>query len=669
MTDDLTPASAATGHKQRKIILIGLLLVFLLLVGWLSLKGWRIARAGQSLLAAQPRLEALVEGGLSQIDPDEAEQLIVEMRRDVHTLDRETRLFRPLFPYLGWLPRVGPLVVEAPALLDMAVAGTDAAAYAFRGLKPALILLQGERESDIPLTASLVRILADARPDLAAANQSFAQAMAARTRIEDTSALPWRLQQLLNLADTWLPQAESGLRFSLIAPEMMGLSGLRRYLVVAQNEDELRATGGFISGAGVIAVENGRIASFDFKDAYQVDDWRNKPYDIPPEPLEKFMGLDLFLFRDANFWPDFPTSAEKLLDLYSYGQDVPPLDGAVAVDQAFIKLLVEALGSVTIPEENLVLTRENITETLREAWGSQEGQEAGEWVNTRKEFLGPFAAAIKETIENDLGSVDLALLARNMSEAIQTKHLQIYSRYPAENEVLTAIGWNGRLAAEPDSDFLAIVESNVGYTKSNLYVEKSVDYQVAISPEGEANGRLTIRYTHTRASNGQPCTHYNIGVYASLPDYLTLADACYWNYLRLYVPPGSQLLDSTWHIIPGEAHRSGQTWEGKAQVIEETAVATTFANYLLLPMGETLHSQFDYALPRVVTPADSGGSQYTLHIVQQAGSRGYPLRLTVALPPGVQFRDARPAPTAVDGSNVQFELFIDRDTTIVVAYE
>ncbi|MGC8000595.1 DUF4012 domain-containing protein, partial [Salmonella enterica] len=86
-------------------------------------------------------------------------------------------------------------------------------------------------------------------------------------------------------ADKWLPQAESGLRFSPIAPEMMGLSELRRYLVVAQNDDELRATGGFISGAGVIAVENGRIASFDFKDAYQVDDWRNKPYDIPPEPL------------------------------------------------------------------------------------------------------------------------------------------------------------------------------------------------------------------------------------------------------------------------------------------------------------------------------------------------------------------------------------------------
>ena len=669
MTDNPTAAPPASGRNRRKLILTGLLIVALLVVGWLGLKGWRVARAGQSLLAAQPRLEALAENGLSQLDPNEAEQLIFEIRRDVYTLDRESRIFRPLFPYLGWLPRVGPLVVEAPALLDMATAGMDTAAYLVRGLKPALVLLQSDTATAEPLTASLVRILAEARPDLAAANQSLEQALAARARIEDTSALPWRVQQLFNLADEWLPQATEGLQFAQIAPDMMGLSGPRRYLVIAQNEDELRATGGFISGAGVIVVENGQIVAFDFQDAYQIDDWRNKPYDLPPEPLEAFMGLGLLLFRDANFWPDFPTSAEKLMDLYSYGQEVPPLDGAVALDQAFIKLLVEALGAVTIPEDNLVLTGENITTTLRESWGSQEGQDAGEWVSTRKDFLGPFASAIKETIENDLGAVDLTLMTRNMIQAVQTRRLQVYSRHPAENAVLTAIGWNGRLAPQPNRDFLAIVESNVGFNKSNLYVEKAADYQVALTPQGDARAQLTLTYTHTRPANDQPCIHYNLEIYRELPDYLTLAETCYWSYLRVYAPPGSQLLEGSRHTIPGESHRFGQTWEVEAERIEETAVAATFATYFLLPLGESLESQFTYQLPQVVAAAEAGGSQYRLDIRQQAGGRGYPLRLTVSLPPGATFKQSWPAPTAVTASSIQFDLFIDRDRAIILEFE
>ena len=665
MSDNPTTAP----RSRRKLILISLLLLALLLVGWLGLKGWRVARAGQSRLAAQPRLEALAENGLSQLDPDEAEQLIFEMRRDVYTLHQESRIFRPLFPHLGWLPTVGPLIVEAPALLDMATAGMDTAAYLMRGLKPALLLLQSDAVSDEPTTAALARILADARPDLIAASQSLEQTSAARARIEDTSALPWRVQQLFNLADEWLPQAANGLQFARIAPEMMGVAGPRRYLLIAQNEDEVRATGGFISGAGVVTLENGRITDLQFTDAYNIDNWQEKPYDLPPEPLEQFMGLGLFLFRDANFWPDFPTSAERLMDLYSYGQDGPPLDGAVAIDQAFIRLLVESLGEVPIPAENLVLTRQNVTATLREAWGPAEGQDASEWVPTRKDFLGPFAAAIKETIENDLGTVDLTLLARNMSQAVRSKHLQLYSRYPAENEVLATIGWNGRLAPLPDSDFLAIVESNVGFNKSNLYVEKVADYQVALSPQGDARAQLTLTYSHTRPANGQPCIHYNLEIYRELPDYLTLAETCYWSYLRVYAPPGSQLLESTRHTIPGEAHRFGQTWEGEAEVIGETAVAATFATYFLLPLGESLESQFTYQLPQVISATETGSNQYRLDIRQQAGGRSYPLRLTVTLPPGAMFRQSWPAPTAVTASSIQFDLSIDQDSAIILEFE
>lgn len=660
--------SAPTQPRKRKFIWITILVLVLLLIGWLGLKAWRIAQTTQSLLARQAEAETLAANGLARLDPDKTEALVMGVRSDVLTLQKEVAPFLPLMPYLGWVPKYGSTLVIAPQLLDMAVAGLDTAAYSIRGLKPALVIMQPGGDSQESALTVLAQSLANAEPDLRAANDSFAGVMAARAAIGDTSNLPGRVQDLFAKADEWLPLAEDGLKFALIAPAMMGMDGPRSYLVIAQNEDELRPTGGFISGAGIITMIDGRIQDFTFTNAYNIDNYLEKPYDIPPEPLEKFMGLELFLFRDANFWPDFPTSAETLMDLYSYGQDAPQLDGAIALDQRFLQLLIEALGTVTIPDENLALNAGNLTDALRQAWGVQEGQNAQEWVTTRKDFLGPFAGAIKNKIETDFSSIDLQQLAANMNTAVQTKHLQIYTRHPQEQAVLDELGWDGRLAPAPNSDFLAIVDTNVGYSKANIYVEKTADYNVTLDDAG-AHAALTLQYTHTRPDNGQPCIHYNINVYNDLPDYLTLADACYWNYLRIYVPEGSQLITSTVHTIPGESHIFGQTWQGPAQVLSETAGLTTFANYLLLPMGQTLESRYEYLLPTVVSADENGRKTYHLDVIQQAGNHPFPFNAAITLPEGAQVLLATPAPTAVNGRTLQFKLNIDTNSQITVQYQ
>ncbi|MCB8985125.1 MAG: DUF4012 domain-containing protein [Ardenticatenaceae bacterium] len=659
---------APTQRNKRKYIWLAILLLGLIVVGWLGLKTWRIARTAQSLLERRAEVETMAAGGLAHLDPERAEQLIMGVRQDVLTLKKEVAPFMPLMPHLGWVPKYGSTLVIAPQLLDLAEAGVDTAAYAVRGLKPALVVLQPDSNTEDSALTVLARTLAQAQPDLRAANESFARVLAAREAIGDTRGLPGQVQDLFAQADEWLPLAEDGLQFVLVAPQMMGIDGPRSYLIVAQNEDELRPTGGFISGAGIITMADGRIQDFSFTNAYNVDNYLEKPYDIPPEPLEKFMGLELFLFRDANFWPNFPTSAEKLMDLYSYGQDVPPLDGAIAIDQHFLQLLIEAIGPVTIAEDNLTLNASNLTSELRQAWGVQEGQNAQEWVNSRKDFLGPFAAAIKEKIETDFGSVDPVRLLTNMNTAVQTKHLQVYSRHPQTEAVLDELGWNGRLAASPDSDFLAVIDTNVGYSKANVYVEKTADYQVQLDGDGRASANLALHYTHTYPDNGQPCTHYNLAVYNQLPDYLTLAKACYWNYLRIYVPEGSQLITSTVHTIPGEAHIFDQTWQGPAQTLAETAGLTTFANYFLLPMGQTIDSQYEYQLPTVVTTDEDGRKTYQLTVQQQAGNHPYPLMLTVTLPEDTQLITAAPASTAVNGRVLQFKLTVDTDNQVTVQY-
>lgn len=428
----------------------------------------------------------------------------------------------------------------------------------------------------------------------------------------------------------------------------------------------MRATGGFITGAGVLTVQGGQIVDLAFSDANQVDNWRDKPYDFPPQPLYDFMGTELFLFRDANYWPDYPTSAQKAMDLFVYGQDAPPLDGAIAIDQEFLRLLVDATGPVPIPGTNQRISANNLLETLRAARDIQEGQEVGEWVQNRKAFLGGFATAIQAKLESDFGSIDPVKLARNLTDAAEKRHLLIYMRDPNLAAALAENGWDGRLPEAPPGDFWMAVDANMGFNKANILVDRALDYVVSL--EGQPQATLTLAYRHTGTASDEPCYQGVEEEFEQASDYLTLADQCYWNFFRVYAPAGSQLLDSSRHAVPGETLFRGVGWDSEGITLDDTSSLSTFGNFLLLPRGEEATAYFHYELPAEVVTNEEGDSVYRLTIHKQPGQRPEPLRLTMALPAGSTVVEAVPAPSRLEAAQVVYELNLETNMEIMIRY-
>lgn len=651
--------------KKQAILLISTA-VFLLILA-LGIKGWRIYQAANRLLAVQDDVEQLLDGGLTAVDPNTAEQLVLDSRRDVLIIQNEAGPLLAIAPYLGWLPKVGGLAAAAPALLDMADAGTETAAYALRGLKPALVLLQSGGSGD-GLLPGLMAVIADNQADIAQAAVSYERIPIAREAIGDPAALPWRLQTLLTKVDPLLPLGGDGLALLQNAPELAGMDGTRRYLIVAQNEDELRPTGGFISGAGVLTMENGRLADLHFLDANIIDDWQNKPYDAPPAPLETFMGSELFLFRDGNFWPDFPTSAENLIALYSYGQDVPPMDGAIAVDREFLLLLIEAMGTVPLPESGESINIRNATTVLQEAWAAGQSDQWGEeFGQSRKGFLGYFAAAVQEKLFNDFGSVDPVLLAQNMQTAVTEKHLQIYMRDAALAALFAELGWDGRLSP-PSQDALMVVETNVNFNKTNLLIERETDYAVDLRATAAPTAVLTLNYTHT----GEPSTavcQQGEGIYKyHLKSYAAIADDCYLTYLRVYAPAGSELTDSSRHTVSGEMLFSGEGWDSQATAFDEQVGFTTFSNLLLVDRGGMVESRFAYLLPTAVVQQRDGRQQYQLALYKQAGLPAEAVHIHLQLPDGAELMQSSIPPSQQEGNALQFDLLLNADIILTITY-
>lgn len=660
MRNPLTKAATPSPRSSRRLIWLLLLAGLVVLLIWLGLKSWRVYNAAQSLLARPAAIQDLLAEGIGDLDPAAAEELVYGVRGDVVVLRDELGFIMPLLPYLGWLPRVGPLLAAAPDLMEMADAGTEATAYAYRGIQPALIALHDDADND--RISLLVQTLAQSEPDLRQANQAMDRVVAARARLGDTSALPWRIQQLLALADPWLPRAHSALGLALVAPQMMGMSGSRSYVILAQNEDELRATGGFISGAGLLTVENGRIVNLTFKDASLINDVTTQPYDeYPPDPLRNYMLLDYFLLRDSNYWPDFPTSAQKALELYSYGEGVPLPDGVIAINQRFIRSLVEATGPVYISETRETVSGDNIIASLQNAWTLEEG------VQERKSFLSVFADAIRSKIEYKPYTINPPLFVQNLFTAAEAKDLQVYATDPAVAAVLDEIGWNGRIAPPENNDSFMVVDTSLSYNKANLFIERSVDYVLDLSGAAP-QASLTVTHSHTGTPDGEPCFQGSRDVYEEGGGYLALADKCYWNYLRVYVPAGSELTSGTEHRVPGASWFSGIDLTSTTEVYDELPGYTTFANYMLVEKGQQVTSNYAYTLPADVIQTDNGRSRYELVVFNQAGTGPEPVTISVTLPAGAKLLSAQPEPTAVIGSTVAFDLLLATRETITLEF-
>lgn len=653
-----------TGRIARLLLLLGLLILLL----WVGLKGWRVYQAARSLMAVEREARALMAGGLTQLDPDAAETLVLNARANIVVLRDELGIIRPFAPYLGWVPKLGPTLVASPYLLDMADAGSEAGATAISSLKPALAIMQRDDFSPMRL-GELLPVLSDAAPELEAADNAIQRYSAAAAGLDaavERDTLPWRVRQLLMASDKWMPAAESGLALAPHLPYLLGQDGPRRYLIMAQNEDELRATGGFLTGAGLLTIMDGQIRDLNFGDANQIDNWREKPYGFPPQPFYDFMGLELFLFRDANYWPDFPVSAQKVMQLYAYGQDAPLPDGAIAIDQEFLRTLVDATGPISVPGTDQVITSDNLLQALRQARDIQEGQEVGEWVKNRKAFLGGFAAAILVKMEMEPGSINLVKLASNMTQASKDRHLSVYVRDPGTAATLAELGWDGHLPQSPPGDFWMAIDSNMGYNKVNILVERSFSYDVILGERPTAT--LTINYRHTGPPGDKLCYQGVEEEFERADDYLSLADQCYWNFLRIYTPLGSNLLDSSRHIVPGDTLFSGETWDSDGQKIDDLPWLTTFANFFLLRRGESVTTYFQYELPAGIIEPDGRDSIYRLNIYKQPGTKQEPLRLMVSLPKGASFLDANPSPVQVSGESLTFNLDISTNTTIDIRY-
>ena len=177
---------------------------------------------------------------------------------------------------------------------------------------------------------------------------------------------------------------------------------------------------------------------------------------------------------------------------------------------------------------------------------------------------------------------------------------------------------------------------------------------------------MGLDYAHQGTRTDVVCTQ--VVPYDKNVTYDKLTHTCYYDYLRLVVPRGSQLREAIAHPVPGKYLLSGLVTDGKAETLRDNPTGwTMFGQFFLVEYGKQLLTRFEYDLPVVVTDA-AGQKRYVLLLQKQSGTDAMPVKVKLTLPAGARLVSVSPSPTLQSGAVLEFGLRLDVDRQIEVVY-
>jgi hypothetical protein len=269
--------------------------------------------------------------------------------------------------------------------------------------------------------------------------------------------------------------------------KIVGKNSFKRYLLLFQNNNEIRATGGFLGTYAEITFENGKIKEFKMPAGGTYDLVGGLKVRVaPPKPF--FIAYPNWKFHDANWFPDWPTSARKLMWFYEKS-DQPTVDGVIALNADLISDILGITGEIYLPKYEKSFNSENFIFEIQKTIEIERKEE-----RKPKQVLVDLTPALLEKIfslqpDKFLKMVDLLL------EEIKKKNILFYFSDKEIQKFFQEKNWAGEIKKSP-FDYLMVNVSNVNGAKTEKKIEQKIFYKIEIEKNGGMIATLTIKRKH-----------------------------------------------------------------------------------------------------------------------------------------------------------------------------
>lgn len=370
----------------------------------------------------------------------------------------------------------------------------------------------------------------------------------------------------------------------------------RTFLLLLQNNYEIRPGGGFLGQYAIIKVKNGEVLSTKFEDANLLDQRINAKV-TPPAALTRKLQIKKWKFRDSNFSPDYPTNVEKALYFYRLagGGSGEQFDGVIAVNADVFNHVLELTGPITPAGYNTTFTKDDgarkLEEVVEKAYlGENVSAEAKQ---ARKNIMKVLTSELSTKLMT-LGNIP-RIAELGLAE-LRNKNIMVWVRDEAIQKKIADVKWDGAVNQTWEKDYLMFVDANLGGLKTDYHVHRKIDYTVDFTTGGKPFATAVYTYNNKAPRADWQTTDYH-------------------TFVRLYVPKGSLYKERFMINAVTTGEDLGHYFMG---------------GYVDAEIGQgDVTTTLKYELPDTITP-----NNYELLIQKQSGIKPLPVHLKIVTPKG-----------------------------------
>lgn len=394
-----------------------------------------------------------------------------------------------------------------------------------------------------------------------------------------------------------------------IAPAALGQPNAKNYLLLFQNDKEIRPTGGFLTAFAFMEIDKGQISHSTSDDIYRLDErllevCRNKICPLaPPDPLVKYLPettgkvRTAWSMRDSNLSPDLPTSAKEFERMYQMLGQGLPYDGIIYIDTQVVEELIEVTGPIEVLGTTYsaeIDKRCNCPNVIYELESYAEIAAKGQ--EDRKAILG---VLMQQILARSIGAdvEKMPMLIETVARLANHKHIMFYMHDEKVQRALADLNWIGEIK-DYEGDYLHINDSNFAGGKSNLYVTQTVKQDISVEKDGIVKKKIVIEY-----KNPQPFNIWLNGINRS--------------YVRFFVPSGSKLVSS-------------KGSEDPVKTSEELG-KTVFEAFVIVRPQNSRKLEIEYTVPY------NPKGEYSLLIQKQPGAKDFEYKIKLNGRQGADF--------------------------------
>jgi cell division protein FtsB len=425
------------------------------------------------------------------------------------------------------------------------------------------------------------------------------------------------LENLKVMADQGVDLINSSRPLIKILPELLGEPDEKKYLILFQNDKELRPTGGFLTAYSYFRIDRGVIHVDGSDNIYTLDST------IPgkskaPEVIQKYLEVENLNIRDSNLSPDFKVSMDDFNKMYERSSLHEEVDGIIAVDTHALISAINILGSIEVdgvkfsPENDprcecpqAIYQLEAIVD--RPIQADFRYVDVNAVTAARKGIIGDLMYAIMEKAFSSSPKEYWGPLFQAMLTQMNEKHILFYMNDEEAQRGLEAFNSAGRIH-DFEGDYLHINQANLGGAKSNMFVTQDVVQDYKVGEDGTITKTLTINYKNPHPPSDCNLERGNLCLNAVLRD-----------WIRIYVPKGSKMIDS-------------QGSEVTMKTYDELG-KTVFEGFLTVRPRGTAKFTIEYRLPFKL----AAKSSLPLMIQKQPGTIPEPHKITLGGNPLSEF--------------------------------